>query len=132
MDSNRKYVTAISKLNRLTQEGKIRWTRRSVPKGLTRGTEDYIDSFYSAKHKDKFLGVYELRYRTYDSESDSFFWTSQLVLALFTADWSKLWEFPPTSGTTELLRSIEYQVSGVEDFVDGLLSESDVDESENQ
>lgn len=124
MDINKKYVSVVSKLNRLTQEGEIKWRRRDPPEELTKGTDEIVFNFYFAIYEERTICIYEERSKVYSSDIDSFYWDSRVILALFTELWEKEWEFPQVSGLNELFQSILHQVAEVSSFIDIVLSNS--------
>lgn len=123
METNKKYIAVVSRLNRLTQEGTITWKSSKVPEGLTAGTNNIVNLFYSAQYEEKNIGIYEERYEAYDSDHDETYWTTRLVLAFFSNEWTEEWIFPPLSGILELLNSVKYQSSGVDDFFNKILQD---------
>lgn len=125
-----KLVAVISRLTRLTQEGIINWKRLEPPEHLMQGTDNIIKKFYIAEYEDHTIGIYELNYKEFDGETDDFYWLSKPVLALlrlksqFFSTYEKEWEFPYVTGTDNLLRSVEYQVSNAGAFIERILQES--------
>jgi hypothetical protein len=124
MDINKKYVSVISKLNRLTQEGKITWRRKDPPEELTKGKDEIVVNFYFAIYEERKICVYEERSKVYGPDIDSFCWDRRIILALFTEEWEKEWEFPQVSGLNELFQSVLYQIAEVSSFIDKVLSNS--------
>ena len=125
MASKKDLSKVITKLNRLTQEGKITWDRIDPPKGLITGTDDHIINFYTASYKSKNIGLYEERYQDYAPDYDTFYWTERTVLAFFSSDMVKAWAFPALAGVYELKESVEYQVSDVDVFVSEFLGDNE-------
>lgn len=126
MPTDREIIQVITKLNRLTQEGKLEWSRTKPPDSLTTGTDEQIFEFYCTTYKDRNIALYEERYQAYDDEYfHRSYWTSRLVLAFFSDDWEKEWEFPRSAGIFELLKSVQYQVADVDTFIDEILKDSD-------
>jgi hypothetical protein len=113
MATDQDVIAVVSKLNRLTQEEKLNWESREAPKALTTATDDRIVNFYGATYKKRNLGIYEERYQSYDPEFDRPYWAGRLVLALFSDDWRKEWEFPHAPGISELFQSVQYQVADI-------------------
>ena len=124
MDIKSKYVSVISKLNRLTQEGEITWRRKDPPEELTKGKDEIVVNFYFAIYEGRKICIYEERSKVYSPDIDSFYWDSRVILALFTEAWEKEWEFPEVSGLNELFQSILYQAAEVSSFIDKVLSNS--------
>ena len=130
MATDKDIIKVISKLNRLTQEEKIEWDRMDPPDSLTAGTNDIIFKFYGSEYKGRNIGLYEERCRAFDESFDSSYWAQRLVLAFFSDDWVKEWEFPEKPGIGELLKSVEYQVVGVDTVIDEILKTDDKDEED--
>lgn len=120
-----KITRVISKLNRLTQEGTLKWGKMDPPRNIASGSENIIASFYGTNYEGRNIGIYEERYRAYDSSSDEPYWTNQVTLAFFSNAWEEEWQFPKVHGLYELLESIQYQSSNVEGFIDSILDEGD-------
>jgi hypothetical protein len=113
-----KYKTFISKLRSMTETGKQKWEKMKPPSNLTSGTDDIISAFYGTIYKDRKIGIYEERFRSYYPEYHEFYWSDRIVIAFFNEEWEKLWEFPQISGDIELLKAVEYQVADVNNIVD--------------
>lgn len=124
MNSN-KYIEVISKLNRLTQENKLKWARYEIPKTLSTGTDDIIHEFIGTRYKESFMGLYVRNYRKYDPDQDRVYWDDILTLAMFDGDLNEQWQFPTQSGLYELYESAKYQIADVDGFIDSVLSEDD-------
>ena len=69
MGTDKKIISVISKLNRLTQEGKIEWKRIHPPENLTLGTDEKIVDFFATSYNlplilsassSKFLSIFEI------------------------------------------------------------------------
>ncbi len=121
MDTNRKFISVVSRLNRLTQEGELTWRRMDPPTDLTAGTGDVVTAFYGTKFEGRNLGIYEIRYKAWDPDRDTVFWANNAAVALFTDNWEKEWTFPYVAGIDELMRSVEYQNANVDTFISKLL-----------
>ena len=126
MPSDIEIIQVITKLNRLTQEKKLEWMRMDPPVSLLAGTDEKIFDFYRTKYKNRNIGLYEERFQSYDDDfSHKTYWTQRLVLAFFSEDWEKEWEFPQSTGLSELLISVKYQVADVDSFIDEILKDND-------
>lgn len=121
MDLNRKFISVVSRLNRLTQEGHLKWRRMDIPTNLTVGTDDVVTSFYGTKFEGHNVGIFEIRYKAYNPDLDKVYWTNNAAIALFTENWEKEWTFPYVAGIDELMRSVEYQNANVDTFISKLL-----------
>ena len=129
MATDKEIIKVITKLNRLTQEGKIKWERREPPPSLVTGTDSKIFDFFATNYKGRNIGLFEERYQGWDEDYfHGAYWTDRLVLAFFSTAWEKEWEFPKSPGIYELLTSIKYQVAEVETFMNDFLKEDDTEE----
>jgi hypothetical protein len=122
-DQRGRLVEFIAKLNRMTQEGRIKWQLYQPPEYLTSGTDDIYPFFWGAKVDDKKLGLYVQRHITSDFFRINKYWEEKTVLAFCQDDWTPVWEFPQIAGINELRSSVERQSVGVDSFIDRLLSE---------
>ncbi|MEW6586734.1 MAG: hypothetical protein AB1442_14150 [Nitrospirota bacterium] len=122
MANESKLIQFATKLNRLTQEGTIEWSRMDPPDSLTKATDDKIFHFFGARYKGRNLGLYEERYQTY-GDYDELIWTQRWVLAFFDDEWEEAWRFPSIQGIPELAESVMYNVADVDSIIDDLLSE---------
>jgi len=123
-DSGR-LVKFVAKLNRMTQEGRMKWELYDPPAELISGTSDKFPFFWGAKVDDKNLGLYVRRYLAYDPEPGAPDWDEQTVLAFCANDWTPIWEFPRTAGIGELRDSIERRYVEADSFIDKILAEED-------
>ena len=116
-------VKFVAKLNRRTQEGRIKWDLYDTPEELTSGKDEKFPFFWGTQVNDRNLGLYVRRYLDYDSMHDDNFWNEQTVLAFCANDWTPVWEFPGTAGINELRNSIERQYVEADSFIDKFLAE---------
>jgi hypothetical protein len=124
MPTDKDTIQVITKLNRLTQEGKLKWERMQPPASLTSGTDSKVFDFYGTRYKGRNIGLYEERYQAFDDEYfHRSYWTDKEVLAFFSDEWQKEWEFPIGAGVLELLTSVKYQIAGVDSFISDLLED---------
>ena len=128
MGTDKKIISVISKLNRLTQEGKIEWKRIHPPENLTLGTDEKIVDFFATSYKDRKIGLYEERYQAYDGDYDQSYWTSRWILAFFSGSWDLDWVFPHKPGIFELLESVRYKITGVDEIIDEFLDDDNDNE----
>jgi len=124
-DETGRLVKFVAKLNRMTQEGRIKWELYNPPEDLTSGTSDKFPYFWGAKVDDQYLGLYVRRFQDYGPENDEAYWTEQTVLAFCAADWTPVWEFPRTAGIHELRNSVERRYVEADSFIDKFLAEND-------
>lgn len=124
MDTN-KYISAISKLNRLTQEGKLKWQQIKPSGKMGLDQQGHITNFYVTDFEGRKIGIYEERYQEYDGYTDRFHLSDRIGIGLFNDDLDLEWEFPDNlSGKYELMQSIKYQTADVERFIGEILEKN--------
>jgi hypothetical protein len=98
-----KWIEAVGKLVSLTQERKLLWEVALLPgEGW-----DPPTTVYQAEYGGKTLRLYQ---------------TNRLCLVQTGNDVE--WQFPDTEATTHLLEAVKYQVVGVGNFLEELLTEA--------
>lgn len=131
-----KWVEAIGRLLKLTQDGQLIWKSGRPPEHLTNQADRHVDVVYEASYKDNTLRLYELSFRV--DEPDPLtaasvgilwkrkypYWASTTVLELVDYNSLGTWTFPHTEATSHLLSAVRYQVAGVEDFLSEILTEA--------
>lgn len=120
-----KLMKAVSKLLRLTQEKKLKWEKMIPPPDLHEGTDSVIPYFYGVKYKENNLGLYEIRFKAFNPDTEQIYWVEDVILSVFANDWSRVWDFPETTAIHDLLRSVRYQIANVDRIIDSLLSDDD-------
>jgi hypothetical protein len=114
----------IIKLNRLTAAGAITWHVTDPPRELARGTDDFIPLFIESVYKSQRFGLYQVRYRSFDGERETFFWTERIVLSLLDDSSRSLWEVSEYSPLlVDLFDSVRRKVANVDGVLDDLLSD---------
>lgn len=101
-----KWIKVVSKLNALTQDGKLTWEGPiELPTVGNSRTLAYV-----AKYKDR-----RIRVRKWGS--------TDFRLAIVDQDNAVLYSIPQVPGISDLYDSIAYQKAGVKEFIDDLLKE---------
>lgn len=119
----------VAKLNRLTQEGKLRWKLMKPPSSLTSGSSSQVPAFFQCELRGKIVGIYEERYQSYSSETDEWYWASGITLALFDAEGHQIWEFPSDlEGLQDLWKAVRYRSADVDKYLDAVLSADSEDD----
>lgn len=135
-DDTTKWVEAITKLTKLTQEETLKWS--STPSGgvLANDEGQQIESAFIAYYKDKTLRLYKKRFKVEDPNPlmtsmmiHPFhpkypFWAAQIYLELIDNNGQNLWTFPEVSALRDLLTAVKYQASGVKDLLEDLVKDS--------
>jgi hypothetical protein len=124
MEKKEKLSAFVSKLNRLTKEGQIKWKRQRPPHSLveSRDSEGRITYFFGAECMGKNIGVYEDKFRAYHEDTDSYSWEGRPVLGFFNEKWELEYEKFQIIGMWDLIDTIQYQLAEVEEFLDKILS----------
>jgi len=124
-----KFVEAVTKLIKLTQEGKMKW--RSV--NLVRH-DIKVESAFITKYKDRLMRLYKYVHKveaptpyvsgvfsTYKGEYP--YWETSVTLEFIDSNELSLWKFPYTSALIDLLQAVQYQVAEVDEFLDDIMAE---------
>jgi len=127
------WIDVIAKLIKLTQEEKIKWSSSAPPENLSGEKDRYVETTFLAEYKGKKLRLYQRHLKVEEPPPFVFvavssgikfpYWTSRIMLEIVDSSGRPLWEFPQVGPLNDLLTSVKYQVSGVKDFIDKLLSE---------
>lgn len=116
-----KWIDAIGRLITLTQERKLSW--RSYPSEGYPSLSGIVEVVYNADHNGKTLRLYESKTR---AERGMFpgsgEWETEAVLELVDSTGLSVWTFPHTDATEHLLGAVKYQVAGVGEFLEELLT----------
>ena len=134
-EKQNKWVEAITKLIKQTQEGRIKWLPGKHDKES--GRDDLrIESVFITNYKNKTLRLYKYSYKVevpglFDNIANVYsnmtrkypYWTSSIALEFISDDGKSLWTFPDTNALNDLLGAVRYQVAGVDEFLDDILQE---------
>lgn len=121
MNIDDKEIKLITKLNRETSKGLIKWSVESPPKSLTTATEDEIFIYFKAPYKNKFVAIYERKYKHFYSEHD-FYWGGLDVFAILDDHERVLLEFSKSSpALRDLFVTVREQVADLDGLLDGML-----------
>ena len=129
-----KFVEAVARLIKLTQDGELMWESSKPSAELERdGIKD--ESVFISRYKDRILRLYKYSYRVDEPGlfdiSTSFFpikvkypyWASSVTLEFIDDNGFSLWKFPFTNALNDLFQAVQYQFAGVDEFLDKLLNE---------
>jgi hypothetical protein len=135
-ENTSKWIDAITRLTKLTQEGALEWSSAASNSVLVSDETQQVESVFVANYKDKRLRLYKKRFKV--EEPYGFFlsgigagpfarkypyWTAQIYLEVIDGYGNSLWTFPEVSALRDLLAAVKYQVSGVKDLLDDLLKD---------
>ena len=139
-EERNKWIDAVANMTKLTQEGQLIWTIEKLPFLTKSGPDETIDVVFRAIYKGKRLRIYKRRYKDYRPIKSSPFsgslvlqafgvekemehyWATEVVMELVNDDGIALWTYPKVNALPDLLSAVQYQVAGVKDFLDDLLS----------
>lgn len=114
----------ITKLIRLTNDDKLEWGIKDPPYSIARGTDDVIPLFFEAKYKDKWVAVYQKRYQEFYPDTETFYWTEKIVLAVLDDQDRVLWESSMHSpGLVDLFNTVREKSAGIDELLDDLLDD---------
>jgi hypothetical protein len=112
----------ITKLNRETKEGTIKWDIiRNKPSSLS-GSEVLIDNVYICKVLNKKLRLYKYQSK-YFVDEERFEWTDSHRLEFMDGYGNSEWTFPADRGIYELYESVRFKASDIEQFIGDYLAD---------
>ncbi|HYJ87247.1 MAG TPA: hypothetical protein VEW46_14395 [Pyrinomonadaceae bacterium] len=121
MSSERnKWIEAVGKLITLTQERKLPWRSYSSEGYLS--LSGRVDVVYQADYNGKTLRLYESKSRSEGMFPGHGEWETEAVLELVDSNGLSVWTFPHTDATEHLVAAVKYQVAGVGEFLEELLT----------
>lgn len=138
-DAN-KWVDAVTKLTKLTHEGKIEWSTAPLGGVLIGDDSQQLESCFVGNHKGKKLRIYKKRFKVEDPNPmlslmtiEPFrrkypYWAAQIYLEIVDDYGNAAWTFPEVSALRDLFTAVKYQASGVKDLLDDLLREDEAGE----
>jgi hypothetical protein len=130
---NEKLIEAVAKLIKLTQENKIKWASDAPTDNQNRNEEEYVETVFLTNYDNKNLRLYSKSYKVDAIPFTSVFlfgsqkpkWTTKTTLEILDSNHNAVWTFPSLAPLSDLLMSVRYQVADVDDFIEGLLNNSD-------
>lgn len=125
-----RFVEAIAKLIELTQSGKLSWKAYPPNEALKVYPDDRLSTIFETEYQGKKLRLYRRTFKIRDvspmleaiigKQKD---WQSIVILEFLAKNGAVLWRFPAMPILDDLLSAVQYQVAGVDEFVDTLLNE---------
>lgn len=123
-----RFILVVAKLLELTQQKRLRWTADHTmidPLGTLDGEKEVRNS-YTSNYEGRQLRIYEklvplqaLRRLSTGQREQIKGWRPTLELS--EPSRKGWWTFPRLDSIADLMRAVQYQVSGVDDFVDSIL-----------
>jgi|SRR5882672_10203860 len=110
-----RWIEAISVLNELTQQGRLKWTLLSPMAEKKTVSSFFTSTSYGVAYQDKWFRL---------SRTETPFGSvPTYTLEIVTPKGEPLFKIPETSGLSDLLQSVQFQLSGVDSLLDSLLKE---------
>jgi len=126
-----KIIDAVAKIIKDTQDGVMKW--KSVPEHVVRAyPDDIIDSVFVSDYKGQRLRIHVRSFKSTPRpdlksfggfDADQSKWKSLVVLELVDGLGNTLWNFPSVDLLNDLLASVQYQIAGVEKYLDDILKD---------
>ncbi len=120
MPSEHKLETLIRLLIRETTEGEIKWKASTAPRSRTIGTDDIIQEYFETKFKGQAVAVFERRYRGFNPDSETEYWTSDYCFA-FLSGGAITWETEESNLLFQLFKVAKESAADVDGILDELL-----------
>lgn len=130
-EKSSKWVEAIVKLTRMTQDGGLEWAVAEIQMPADKDVRP--DTAYTSTFKGHRLKISKVSVRSSDvwsipSTSSLFanvsapkdYWNPEVVLSLIDAAENRLWDFPHVEGLSGLYKAVQFQVAKVSDFLENL------------
>jgi hypothetical protein len=130
-----KWVDGVARMIELTQQGKMRWAEVE-PQSTTDEEENRTSAIFQSIFNGRNIRLYQkkVRVRTVADELAKVMQPKQKitptyrrigVLELVNAEGATLWKYPEVDALNDLLTAVQYQVAGVNDFLNDIFSETD-------
>lgn len=121
-------IKIITKLNRDTKEGNVKWESIYVKPSSLIGSEELMGNVYIAKVLEKKIRLYKYQTKSYHYyEEGTFEWVSQYRLEFIDHRGNPEWTFPGDPAIYDLYETVQYKTSDLDKFLDDYLT----DEEEN-
>jgi hypothetical protein len=122
MRSTNRWVSFVTKLNRQTQEDRIRWQFTGDQPDLTNSDVQIYGPAYVADVDDSTLRLYTLKTWRETPEGQNY-WDEGVVLEIQTSEEGDFVRIPRVSGLEDLYESVTYKANKVEEFRERFLKE---------
>lgn len=127
-------IEVVARIMRLTQKGQLVWEERN-PQDLpilNRDSHEYVLVVFETVYNDTKLRLYERHHKTYaparrrllpaligDKQKEE----NEVILEIVGENDLAVWSFPDVNPLNHLLLTVQYQVGGVNKFVDHILED---------
>ena len=119
--STTKLARLAAKLDRETVTGKLAWYTEPPPSDLVRGTNNIINQVFETDYNGIRLRVFEKRTKAFVDDV-TYYWESSFVLQFVGDSGSTDWEAENVSGLADLVETIRFKTSKVEQKIDAILA----------
>jgi hypothetical protein len=126
-----KWMEFVYRLEELTRDGTLQWTPKRPPEILRKDPNRLVSIVFETEYKDQQLRLYEEKVNTGRGIIDPFAaligkenssWRDYIVLELVNKN-GAVWEFPEIWGVRDLLESVKYHVTGVNEYIEAVLAD---------
>ncbi len=118
--NTKEVVALIEKLIELTQKNIISWSVSNIHPTLS--DMERVDTVFSAEYLGQNLRVYKYFYRYYRDE-DEFFWLEDYKLETYDMYNNTLYVFQKTQNIKDLMNTVMYQNSKIEEFYKNIMGQ---------
>jgi hypothetical protein len=120
MADDKTWIEFVSRLNALTQDRKLLWTQSAAPDALNRGQR--VAFVFLTEASNKRLRLYK---RTVENALAAALANTPItttILEILNDDGSVAWVVPVRQGLEDLYASVQFQISGVDEFVKNVIA----------
>jgi hypothetical protein len=118
MTISKNWETLIADLNRMTQDGRLNWSRMEPPTNLKSGAE-VSDFFYFTKYQGKKIGIYRETYKDYSGEHDEWYMANRIAIGFFDNQNRLEYLLPyDIQGAYDLLDAVMFQTARIDSFLE--------------
>jgi len=136
------FLEGLTKIINLTQKGNIVWSAADASDIVCKPPEDKIKIAFKTYYLGKGLRIYERTYKEIVNPPSAFtpisvyvfeqrkpgeYWYSEIVLETLDDSGRPVFQFPRTIMLKDLFFAVQYQVSGIKEYLDKILSENEDD-----
>jgi hypothetical protein len=122
MASDEKITKLILQLTKATVNKEIKWKNSRIPLSLFVGNDDVIPFFLSVEYKGTNIALYEKRYKDYNPEENSTYWTGNDALAILGSGGEVLWEYRENSSAlSNLITVAKESAANIDAILDSLI-----------
>lgn len=126
-EEKNKWINAIANLIKLTQNGTVKWRSQDPSDLLNIKDDQIVEVVFTAKYKNYNLRLYNRKYKVAHDPAAYFdplkrykegTWVPEVVLNFTDMHGHPVYTYPQSSILTDLLNTVQYQVAGIQGFLD--------------